>query len=190
MPAWRRLPSRVASSFHPAGCLSPIFHNRDVRESDPLITAIEVFSPTNKRDPRARAEYVRKRSLYYEADAAVVELGLLRAGLPLIDVPLRTSPRSTGRLLLAAYAGVGRSTGLGLEYYPSSLRRRLPPLRVPLRPGDADIVVDLQPPIDHAYARGRYGTRRDYTRPPARPAAVGLGRRLGRQLRRRRGRIA
>ncbi len=40
--------------------------------------------------------------------------------------------------------------------YPIRLRDRLPVLRIPLRPGDADVTVDLQPLIDQCHERGRY----------------------------------
>lgn len=142
---------------------------RSLVAGNPLVTAIEVFSPTNKRDVRARAEYERERQAYYEAGATVVEVDLLRAGRTLIDVPLEYIDPAD----VQAYAcGVRRGGQVGpvrVEYYPIALRRRLPRLRIPLRPGDADVVVDLQPPINHTYARGRYGTRLHYDRPPDSP---------------------
>ena len=42
------------------------------------------------------------------------------------------------------------------EVYPIPLRERLPAIRVPLRPTDADVVLDLQPLIDQCHERGRY----------------------------------
>ena len=42
------------------------------------------------------------------------------------------------------------------EVYPIRLRERLPAIRVPLRPTDADVVADLQPLIDQCHERGRY----------------------------------
>lgn len=43
-------------------------------------------------------------------------------------------------------------------------RERLPNVRIPLRPADADIVLQLQPLLDHCYHSGRYH-RLDYSRP-------------------------
>jgi hypothetical protein len=40
--------------------------------------------------------------------------------------------------------------------YPVGLRARLPTIRVPLRPTDADVVVELQALIDQCHERGRY----------------------------------
>jgi hypothetical protein len=42
------------------------------------------------------------------------------------------------------------------EVYPIPLRERLPTIRVPLRPTDADAVLDLQPLINQCHERGRY----------------------------------
>jgi hypothetical protein len=43
------------------------------------------------------------------------------------------------------------------------LQESLPNIAVPLRPTDADIVLQLQPLLDECYRRGRYSSL-DYTR--------------------------
>jgi hypothetical protein len=53
--------------------------------------------------------------------------------------------------------------------YPCPLRRPLPRIAVPLRPQDADVVLDLQALIDLCYARGRYHARLDYRAEPEPP---------------------
>jgi hypothetical protein len=40
--------------------------------------------------------------------------------------------------------------------YPIGLRERLPAIRIPLRPADAEVVLDLQSLIDQCHERGRY----------------------------------
>ena len=50
---------------------------------------------------------------------------------------------------------------------PLPLRHRLPAIRLPLRPTDPDVLFDLQPLLDRAYANGRYPI--DYGRPPDPP---------------------
>jgi hypothetical protein len=143
---------------------------RALAGGEPLVTAIEVLSPTNKTDPRGRRAYLRKREAYHEAGAAVVEIDLLRAGEPVVDVPWD----SMGDELLTPYAACVRrapaaEADLEVEYYPLSLRRRLPRIPVPLRPGDPDVVLDLQQLIDLAYEKGRYASRIDYASPPVPP---------------------
>ena len=55
------------------------------------------------------------------------------------------------------------------ELIEISLREALPNFRIPLRPRDGDIVLELQPLLDECYRRGRYATI-DYSQ-PLRPAA-------------------
>ena len=36
------------------------------------------------------------------------------------------------------------------------MRKRLPAIRIPLRPSDADTALELQPVVDQCFERGRY----------------------------------
>jgi hypothetical protein len=143
---------------------------RKLEGDDPLVTAIVVLSPTNKLDARNRRKYIQKREAYYAARANVVEIDLLRAGEPLIDVPWQ---RLTSDLITPYRACTRRAplenADLEVEYYPLPLRKRLPRLRIPLRQTDPDAILDLQQPIDRAYAMGRYGMRLNYVPPPPGP---------------------
>ena len=42
------------------------------------------------------------------------------------------------------------------ELYRAPLQERLPNIPIPLRPGERDIVLELQPLIDECYRDGRY----------------------------------
>lgn len=162
-------PVRIKVSESPA-----VLGHIEIRKlggNEPLVTAIELISPTNKLDARNRRRYVQKREAYYAADVNVVEIDLLRAGEPLIDVPWG---RLAARHLTPYKACIRRVPAMAgddeVEYYPLPLRERLPRLGIPLRPTDADVILDLQQPIDRAYEMGRYGMRLDYvTTPPAPP---------------------
>ena len=162
-------PVRVPISDEPRALTHVVI--RSLARGEPLVTAIEVISPTNKSDPRARRRYRRKRRAYYDARANVVEIDLLRAGRPVVDVPW---DRVSAELLTPYRAAVRRGADpdvpdVEAEYYPMPLRERLPIIRVPLRVGDADLALDLQRPVDQAYARGRYDLRLDYATPPRPP---------------------
>src|SRR5205085_567855 len=50
-------------------------------------------------------------------------------------------------------------------YYPISIRRPLPHIPIPLRPGDPHVALELQPLIDQAYTDGRYARTLHYDRP-------------------------
>jgi hypothetical protein len=141
---------------------------RRIGGDEPLVTAIEVVSRTNKIDRRGRLAYVEKRESFYDAGVNVVEIDLLREGEPLIDVPW---DRLAPELITPYKACVRRAPPAEseVEYFPLRLRERLPRIGIPLRPEDADVPLDLQAPIDEAYRIGRYAGRLDYGRPP-RPA--------------------
>lgn len=141
---------------------------RKIGGDEPLVTAIEVISPTNKNDARGRRTYVAKRESYYDAGVNVVEIDLLRAGEPLIDVPWGSLQRE----LITPYRACVRRfrpDDIELGYFPLRLRERLPRIAIPLRATDDDVPLDLQAPIDEAYRIGRYGQRLDYGKPPRPP---------------------
>jgi hypothetical protein len=142
----------------------------DIRAGDKLITVIEVLSPTNKQDLRGRAAYLAKRAAYIAANVNIVEVDLLRGGDHLIGVPFEyLDPPSQ----VPYKCAIRRSDSSGLQtrvdYFPIDLRHRLPRIEVPLRAGDANIILDLQQPIDAAYEEGGFGIRIDYSKPPVPP---------------------
>lgn len=130
-----------------------------------LITVIEFISPANKIGDGLEP-YLQKRDELLSSGVHVVEIDLVRRGnwrglmrphlCPLEAItPYRVTIRLGGR----------RSAYL----YPISLREPLPSVSIPLRPGDAQIKLALQPLLDQAYENGRYGRTLDYTRPPDPP---------------------
>ena len=146
---------------------------RKIGGGEPLITAIEVISPTNKSDARGRKMYLDKRESYFKSGANVVELDLLRAGEPVIGVPWeRVRPDQLAPYRAAIRRGPAPEVELEVEYYPLPLRQRLPVIAIPLRPTDQDVLLDLQTPIDLAYEKGRYGMRIDYSTPPNPPLSM------------------
>lgn len=111
-----------------------------------VVTAIEILSPGNKTGAGWTA-YRKKQREYLKSGANLVEIDLIRSG-----------KCRTPCCACVTRPGVA-------EFYPVSLREPLPNIRVPLRPRDADIVLQLQPLLDNCYLQGRYaGT--DYARPP------------------------
>ena len=81
-------PIRIAFAAEPAVVTSVAI--RSLRGGEPLVTAIEVISPTNKLSRDARRQYRcirRERRAYRYAGANVVEVDLIRRGRHLVDVP-------------------------------------------------------------------------------------------------------
>jgi hypothetical protein len=119
-----------------------------------LITVLELLSPSNKVESVDRDRYLRKRRSFISSGVNLVEIDLVRQGIPVF-------PESVRRILPGAGACYGICVFRAVrpeehELYPIRLRERLPVIRVPLRPADPDVVLDLQTLIDQCHERGRY----------------------------------
>jgi hypothetical protein len=119
-----------------------------------LITVLELLSPSNKLESAERDHYRRKRQSFISAGVNLVEIDLVRQGTTVFPEAIRRVLRESG-------AGYGvcvfrAAQPVAYEVYPIRLRDRLPVIRVPLRPTDADVVLDLQPLINQCHERGRY----------------------------------
>ncbi len=131
-----------------------------------LLTGIEFVSPSHKSDSDAREFYLRKRRELRAALVNFVEIDLLRGGKKVVRLPapLLTRPRGTCYL-----ANVVRAGNPDYEFYPISLRTRLPRIRIPVRPGEPDVVLDLQAARERVYEAGAYQSRIDYQAEPTPP---------------------
>lgn len=130
-----------------------------------VITAIELFSPSNKAGSEAVVAWSRKRFDYLRGGINLVEIDLLRGGIWTLPDRSLLKPVPPGRVW--HYVCVTRAPWSGQhEFYMLPLRQRLPAIRVPLRRADPDVALDLQLLIDLCYQRGRYGTVLDYRQPP------------------------
>jgi hypothetical protein len=119
-----------------------------------LITVLELLSPSNKLESAERDRYLRKRHTFISGGVNFVEIDLVRQGASVF-------PQGIRNLLQEKAACYGVSVfraerPVEREVYPIRLRERLPAIRVPLRPSDADVVLDLQPLVDQCHERGRY----------------------------------
>lgn len=142
----------------------------DTTSGNRVVTAIEVLSPWNKRSGTLNRRYRRKLDRYLDAGVNVVELDLLRSRRTRLEVteddipPDRRAPY---------YACLHRAAAPGRwEVYPMPLRRPLPPIPVPLRPGDADVTLELGPIVSRIYDEGGHDDI-DYRLPPPPPRLRG-----------------
>ncbi len=131
---------------------------------DRVVTAIEFLSPWNKLTAGGgRDAYLRKRRDLLASDTSLVEVDLVRAG----DWPAMVPPFLVPRPARVTYrATVSRADPQGgpLALYPIPLGDRLPTIRVPLRPGELDVTLDLQALVEQVYRNGRHD-RIDYAQP-------------------------
>jgi hypothetical protein len=138
----------------------------EILEVDPeerLVTGIEILSPTNKRyGSIGWHQYERKRQVFLQGHAHLLEIDLLRGGRRL---PMQEPwPESPYQLLV-----MRKEEAPKCLVYPGSFHVPLPEIPVPLIAPDPDSSLALQPLIDDIYRRSRYGRSLKYD-VPLRPA--------------------
>lgn len=131
-----------------------------------IVTGIEIISPSNKAPGEGRLLYERKRKEWHETGLNFVEIDLLRDGKYLLDVPEESLTQLGDWDYLV---NIVRAVRTNYEVYPIKLRERLPRIRIPLKTGDADGVLDLQAALNIAYDQGPYPDRLDYQAEPTPP---------------------
>jgi hypothetical protein len=117
-----------------------------------LITVVEVLSPSNKGADRSL--YRARRDAYIQSRVNLVEIDLLRGRTHSVAVLSDQVRKPIGAFYMTC---VTRATNIGLrEVYAMPLRDPLPSIRVPLRPGEPDAILTLQPLVDRCYRMGSY----------------------------------
>jgi hypothetical protein len=130
---------------------------RDIEDRH-VVTVIELLSPTNKDGADGLHEYRLKRANICHSDAHLVKLDLLRGGERLKT----TEPLPPGDF----YAFSTRKwQSPKAVVYPWTLRDRLPTIPIPLKDGDPDVPLELQPIFDGVYERAGYDYSLKYDRP-------------------------
>ena len=101
------------------------------------------------------------------AGVSLVEIDLLRAGVPTVQAPpFKITPNQRATYCAAVRRSWG---GTQCDYFLLPLRRKLGDIPIPLREGEPEAVLDLQSLIDRVYENGAYGMDIDYSRPPVPP---------------------
>jgi hypothetical protein len=133
------------------------------RESHDVVTVIEVLSPANKVGD-GREECLRKQKELQATEVNLVEIDLLSYGKATVLARRSTitEPADWRYIIKISRAGKRQS----LEVYAVALREKLPNCRIPLRPPDEDVVLDLTAVFNRCYDIGGYDLFIDYTKPP------------------------
>jgi len=130
-----------------------------------LITVIKFISPANKMG-NGLEQYLQKRDELLAGGVHVVEIDLVRRG----NWRALLRPHLCPLEAVAPYRVTIRVGGRRNAYlYPIPLRQHLPSIPVPLRPGDAEVKLNLQSLLEQAYEIGGYARRLDYAHPPDPP---------------------
>lgn len=127
------------------------------RESQQVVTVIELLSPWNKSKSGGRKDYLNKRQNVLATMSHLVELDLLRGGvrLPTVErLPAGDYYAFVCRMQQRPKADV----------YAWTIRVPLPDVPIPLAEGDADAVINLQAIFDETYDRAGYDYALKYDR--------------------------
>ena len=145
----------------------PFIEIIDRESGNRVVTVIEFLSPSNKSPGLNREQYLRKQREVCSSDANLVEIDLNRFGTHTLAFPLaHLKPQGRTPYMVC----VRRATRRGkAEVYPMPLWERLPVVKVPLRPDDADVPLDLQALVEQCYRNGAYEGRLNYATDPDPP---------------------
>jgi hypothetical protein len=140
----------------------------DVKSGGKVVTVIEVLSPSNK--DQGREEYLEKQQDVRDGLVNLVEIDLVHGGQATTLsrlAPIPSDKRATYHTSIFRAARPDR-----IAYFRMPLRERLPRVPIPLRPEDADAVIDLQSLVDRIYELSGYDDL-DYTRTVSPPLPPG-----------------
>lgn len=138
----------------------------EIRRADDgqIVTVIEVLSPANKIPGIGRKAYLKKQRELIESETNLVEIDLIAWGKPTLAVARRrreTLPHY--RYLISVHRCTRRYV---FEMYPLRLPDRLPQMRIPLLPPDADVLLHVQRALNLVYDNGGYDALLNYAEPP------------------------
>lgn len=138
----------------------PVVEIRD-RQSNQLITAIEILSPVNKRDP-GLIPYREKRKHLHEAGVHLLEIDLLRRGQRPFNHPYL--PKNHYIITLVR-AETNRTDVWGFD-----IKDPLPTVPVPLKAPDPDVPLNMGEVLNIIYERSLYHLSINYDDIPPPPA--------------------
>jgi Protein of unknown function (DUF4058) len=151
----------------PETVTEPFIEIIDRESGNRVVTVIEFLSPSNKSPGPNREQYRRKQREVCSSDSNLVEIDLNRVGSHTLAFPLgHIKPQGRTSYMVCVRRATRREKA---EVYPLPLWERLPGVKIPLRPDDADVLLDLQALIDQCYRNGAYEGTLDYSAEPDPP---------------------
>jgi Protein of unknown function (DUF4058) len=125
-------------------------------EGKRLVNSIEVLTLSNKTPGETgRDLYVRKQKELLASKVHLVEIDLLRGGEHVTAVPLDLAVEACGAF--DYHVSIHNFDDLETFFvYPIKLEESLPPIAIPLLPGDPPVTLDLQAVFDRCYNAGPY----------------------------------
>lgn len=135
------------------------------RDSQQLVTVIELLSPANKNPGKDRDQYLRKRAQLLKSSVHLVEIDLLRRGP---RMPVEGLPQCDYCLL------VSRAERRPIaEVWPFKVTEPFPPVLVPLKNDDAPLKLNLAEIFQRLFVDANYA-KIIYQSPPDPPLSPEL----------------
>lgn len=122
-----------------------------------IITVIELLSPKNKRSGEGRDAYLQKRQKILTSATHLIEIDLLRSGE---SFPMIGAVPSDYRILISRSSQRPKA-----QLYAFYLKEQIPAFPIPLRTGEPEPLLELQPLLNRIYDRARFELAIDYTQP-------------------------
>jgi hypothetical protein len=137
-------------------------------EPHQVVSVIELLGPANKTpETTSRCTYRRQQKSLLAGAVHLLEIDVLRAGLPTVAAPFeRIVRRGRFHYLVSLSRAGGREF---CEVWPIALRDSLPRVVLPLAAGDSDLTLDLQTVFTYCYEAGSFARRIDYHDEPFYP---------------------
>lgn len=151
--------SLTIPTFKPVEVEIPVIEIKDV-EGNRLITAIEILSPVNKRQPGLKV-YRQKRQKMNKNGVHFIEIDLLRRGKRTL-----LHPKIQDAHYLVSLDRVGKNQ---TDCWLLNLFDYLPTIPVPLQKEDKDVGISLQRAFEECYQEAAYDLSIDYTKEPPLP---------------------
>jgi hypothetical protein len=148
----------IITPFKPITLRLPVVEVRDTANNK-LVTAIEILSPVNKRNPNL-ADYRTKINDLHRSGVHVLEIDLLRRGTR----PFSFYKSTAHYQMLLLRAGKNNAA-----IWSVNIQDKLPVLPVPLLAPDPDAFLELGKALDIVFERSLYYLSLDYTQTPAPP---------------------
>ena len=127
-----------------------------------VITVVEILSPVNKRQGKGRQQYEEKRNCVLNSKTHLVEIDLLREGLPLPY--FGRAPGSDYRILVSRAELRPQA-----ELYGFNLTDQIPKFPIPLKGTEQGPMVDLNQLLQQVYDQGSFDLAIDYSQDPVPP---------------------
>jgi hypothetical protein len=144
----------------------PLIHIIEPAAGNRIVTGIEVLSPDNKTPGPGRESFLRKREELRRAGAHFVEIDLLRDGERSLPIPADGLQGALADVSRWHYLVTVARRPRYYEYYPATVRQRLPRVGIPLAHDDPDVTLDLQAVFSRCWEAGAYPELLHYDGPP------------------------